>query len=58
MAQIPEEEAEDIRRFAGALKRSYVRTVLPWLDRSAMLIDRNVNGKIVLCDLVNKMFML
>ncbi len=58
MVQAPEEELAQIRRFAGGLKRSYVRSVLPFLDRSAMLIDRNVNGKIVLCDLVNKMFML
>ena len=52
------EEEEDVRRFASGLKRSYPRSVLPLLDRSLMLVDRNVNAKIVLCDLVNKMFVL
>ena len=47
-----------MRRFASGLKRSYPRSVLPLLDRSLMLVDRNVNAKIVLCDLVNKMFVL
>ena len=52
-----ETEQEDARRYASQLKRSYTRSVLPFLDRSAMLVERNVNAKIVLCDLVNKMFM-
>ena len=53
-----EEEKREIQRLAGALKRSYARMVLPLLDRSSMLVDRNVNAKIVICDLVNKMFVL
>ena len=53
-----EEEKGEIQRLAGALKRSYARMVLPLLDRSSMLVDRNVNAKIVICDLVNKMFVL
>ena len=56
IAGVPEEELSDARRYAPAFKRSYARMIQPQLDRSAMLIDRNVNAKIVLCDLVNKMF--
>ena len=40
------------------MKRSFSRSLLPVLDRSALLIDRNVNARIVLCDLVNKMYVL
>lgn len=52
------EELSLAQRFAPRLKRSFSRSILPQLDRSAMLVDRNVNAKIVLCDLVNKMFVL
>jgi len=58
IAGVSEEELADARRFAPKLKRSYARAVQPLLDRSAMLIERNGNAKIVLCDLVNKMFVL
>lgn len=58
LLSIAEEEELDLQRFAKGLKRSYVRMTLPLLDRSMMLIDRNVNAKIVLCDLVNKMFVI
>lgn len=58
IAGVSEEELADAVRFAGKLKRSFSRSLLPVLDRSAMLIDRNVNAKIVLCDLVNKMYVL
>jgi DNA polymerase-3 subunit delta' len=58
IAGASEEELSLAQRFAPRLKRSFSRSVLPQLDRSAMLVDRNVNAKIVLCDLVNKMFVL
>ena len=58
IAGVTEEELADAQRYAASLKRSYARMVQPLLDRSAMLIDRNVNAKIVACDLVNKMFVL
>lgn len=58
IAGVPEEELADAVRFAGQLKRSFSRSLLPVLDRSALLIDRNVNARIVLCDLVNKMYVL
>jgi DNA polymerase-3 subunit delta' len=56
IAGASEEELALARRFAPKLKRSFSRTILPQLDRGAMLVDRNVNAKIVACDLVNKMF--
>ena len=56
LSDAPGEDAAAAARFAPLLKRSYVRSVLPLLDRSAMLVERNVNTKIVVCDLVNKMF--
>ena len=58
VAGASEEELADAQRFAPKLKRSYARAVQPLLDRSAMLIDRIGNAKIVLCDLVNKLFVL
>ena len=58
IAGASEAELADATRYAGRLKRSFSRSLLPVLDRSAMLIDRNVNAKIVLCDLVNKMYVL
>ena len=58
LADVPQEQAARIGHYATSLKRSYVRLALPHLDRSAMLIDRNGNAKIVVCDLVNKLFVL
>ena len=57
IAGASDEEWALAQRFAPKLKRSFSRTILPQLDRAAMLVDRNVNAKIVLCDLVNKMSM-
>lgn len=54
----PEEDLEAVNAWASKLKKSYARTILPHVDRSLMLIERNVNAKIVVCDLVNKMFMI
>ena len=42
--------------YAPSLKKSFSRSMLPVLDRAYMLVERNVNQKIVICDLVNKLF--
>lgn len=58
IAGMTDTELSDAQRYAGSLKRSYARMAQPLLDRSALLIERNVNAKIVACDLVNKLFVL
>ena len=42
---------------AGKLRRSFSRQALPALDRALLLLERNVNQKILFTDLVNRLYM-
>lgn len=44
--------------YATRCKKSFPRTAMPHLDNARMLIDRNINLKIMLCDLVNRLYSL
>ena len=56
LAVLADDEEVSIPELARGLKRSFARASLPLLDRAAMLTDRNVNVKIVACNLVNKLY--
>lgn len=58
IAHVHQEDMSAAASYAPSLKKSYPRSLLPVIDRASMMIDRNVNQKIVLCDLVDKMFMI
>ncbi|MCQ2184163.1 MAG: hypothetical protein MJY62_01970 [Bacteroidales bacterium] len=52
---LPSEEA-DMVKFAAALKKTWPRQAQTMLDSAVMLLERNVNQKILFCDLVVRMF--
>lgn len=54
---IPQEEAA-FGEFAVRCRKSFSRTAIPHLDKARMLIDRNINLKILFCDLVNRFYTL
>ena len=57
LADIPEDEAAFCADAAGKLRRSFSRQALPALDRALLLLERNVNQKILFTDLVNRLYM-
>lgn len=57
IAGIPGEEADFYTGMAARANRTFCRKALAMVDRSAMLLDRNVNQKMVFCDLAGQMFL-
>lgn len=57
LADVPEDEAAFCAEAAGKLRRSFSRQALPALDRALLLLERNVNQKILFTDLVNRLYM-
>lgn len=53
----PGEEAA-FADYAARCRKSFSRKALPLLDNSLMLIERNINLKILFCDLVDRLYML
>ena len=51
-------EAEVYAEYSKRCKRSFPRMALPYLDRAVMLIERNINMKIMFCDLVDRLYVL
>ena len=49
---------EYLRELAAKCRRTFPRKASEVLDRANMLIDRNVNQKILFCDMVNRMFLM
>ena len=47
-----------LRELASKCRRTFPRKASEVLDRANMLIDRNVNQKILFCDMVNRMFLM
>lgn len=57
MSGILPEEEEFFVRVASECRRSFPRMALTYLDRAQLLIDRNVNQRILFCDLVGRMYL-
>lgn len=53
---VTEREREVYEDYARRCKKSFSRTAAPYLDRALMLIERNINMKIMFCDLVDRLF--
>ena len=53
---ITSEELPFFQEVAAKSKRSFCRNAMTYLDRAQLLIERNVNQKILFCDMVNRMF--
>jgi len=57
LADLPEDESLFYRDLAGKLRRNFPRLALAALDRALLLLERNVNQKILFTDLVNRLYM-
>lgn len=57
IAGISSEETDFLSSMAARCKKNFPRLALSYIDRAAMLIDRNVNQKILFCDLVGRMYL-
>lgn len=58
LAHVPEGDQDFYRRMSSALKPTFPRRALSVMDRALMLIERNVNQKILFTDMVNQLYML
>lgn len=58
LAHVPEGEEDFYRRMAGALKPTFPRRGMAALDRALLLVERNVNQKILFTDMVNQLYSL
>lgn len=56
IAGISQEERDYFTRLASSCRKSFPRMALSCLDRAQMLIDRNVNQKILFTDLVGRLY--
>lgn len=58
LAHVPEGDQDFYGRMSSALKPTFPRRALGVMDRALMLIERNVNQKILFTDMVNQLYML
>ncbi|MCI1784682.1 MAG: hypothetical protein LKI59_00870 [Bacteroidales bacterium] len=56
IAGIPGEELPFFRQAAAMCGEPFCRNAIAVLDRTSFLLNRNVNQKILFCDMVNRMF--
>ncbi len=56
IAAVSSEEEELCATVAARSRKSFPRQAVSCLDRARLLIDRNVNQKILFCDLVGRMY--
>lgn len=56
IAGLTAEESEAFALYASRCRKSFARNAAPELDKARMLIDRNINLKILFCDLVNRLY--
>ena len=56
LADIPEDEAAFYRDMATKCRKSFPRQAMAALDRAVLLIERNVNQKILFADLVDRLY--
>ena len=57
LAGISPEEEDFYRNMAGKAAKTFCSRTITNIEKAVGLIDRNVNSKIVFCDLVNRMFL-
>ena len=57
LADLPEDERPFYQDLAAKLRRNFPRLALAALDRALLLLERNVNQKILFTDLVNRLYM-
>ena len=57
IAGVSQEEKEFFVRLASRCRKSFPRMAVSCLDRAQMLIDRNVNQKILFTDLVGRLYL-
>lgn len=57
IADIPEEEQDFFMDMAGRCGKGFCTRSVADIEKVVSLIDRNVNSKILFCDLVNRMFL-
>jgi len=51
-------DSEAFALYASRCRKSFSRLALPLLDNAMMLIERNINLKILFCDLVDRLYIL
>lgn len=51
-------DAESFAGYASRCRKSFPRMALPLMDEAMMLIERNINLKILFCDLVDRLYIL
>ena len=51
-------EAEAFAGYASRCRKAFPRMALPLMDNAMMLIERNINLKILFCDLVDRLYIL
>ena len=56
MAALSADESAYYSSLAGKLKKSFPRLAIGCLDRAVMLIDRNVNQKILFSEMVGRIY--
>ena len=56
LARIPEGTQDYYARMARSLKPTFARRALAVMDRSLLLVERNVNQKILFADMVNQLY--
>ena len=57
IADIPEEEQDFFMDMAGRCGKGFCTRSVADIEKVVSMIDRNVNSKILFCDLVNRMFL-
>ena len=57
IADIPQEEQEFYQKMAAGCGRKFCSRSIPNIEKVVAMIDRNVNAKMLFCDLVNRMFL-
>ena len=57
LAGVVAEEEDFYDGMAGKLARTFCSRTITNIEKAVAMIDRNVNSKIVFCDLVNRMFL-
>ena len=56
IAGVSPDEEEFFSSLAGGCRKNFPRQAVACLDRAQMLIDRNVNQKILFCDLMGRLY--
>lgn len=58
LVSIPAGQEDLYRSLAKGLRKNFPRLALGCLDKADLMLDRNVNQKIIFCDLVGQMYLL